>query len=132
MNTTSIGISHRRTPALLCLSALLLGVSVAPAAHSALVVMAPALFASIDVNLVLEAPPPPRHEVIVERERPSRDHVWVAGYWANRHGQHEWIAGHWEIPPRGRTVWVEPRWEKRDRGYVFIEGYWAEPKHDHH
>ena len=89
------------------------------------------LVAEVDVNLVIGAPPPPRHEVIVERERPSHDHIWVRGYWANRHGHHEWVAGHWELPPRGRNVWVEPRWEKRGHGYVFIEGFWAEPHHEH-
>lgn len=94
--------------------------------------VAPRLIAAVDVNIYLGAPPPPRHEVIVERERPSRNHVWVAGYWANHHGRHEWVAGHWELPPHGRTVWIAPRWEKRDRGYVFIDGYWAEPHHDHH
>ncbi|HEY4245728.1 MAG TPA: YXWGXW repeat-containing protein [Lacunisphaera sp.] len=93
--------------------------------------VAPRLIAAVDLNVYLGAPPPPRHEVIVERDRPSRNHVWVEGYWANRHGRHEWIAGHWELPPHGRTVWVAPRWEKRDRGYVFIEGYWAEPHHEH-
>ena len=93
------------------------------------------LIASVDVDFVFEAPPPPRHEVIVERDRPSRDHVWIPGYWAGRHNKHEWVAGHWERPPQGRTLWVEPRWEKRDRGYVFVDGYWAEPHqddHDHH
>jgi hypothetical protein len=91
----------------------------------------PRLLAAVDVNIYLGAPPAPRHEVIVERDRPSRNHVWVAGYWANRHGRHEWISGHWELPPRGRTIWIAPRWEKRDRGYVFIDGYWAEPHHEH-
>lgn len=98
--------------------------------------VAPRLIAAVDVNVYLGAPPAPRHEVIVERDRPSRNHVWVEGYWANRHGRHEWIRGHWELPPHGRTVWIAPRWEKRDRGYVFIDGYWAEPHHvhdnDHH
>ena len=69
--------------------------------------------------------------MIIERDRPSRDHVWVAGYWGYRRGEREWVPGHWERPPQGRTVWVEPRWEKRGRGYAFIEGYWAEAHHDH-
>ena len=94
--------------------------------------LVPVRVASVNVDLIFEAPPPPRHEVIVERERPSRDHVWVPGYWIGRQRKHEWVPGHWERPPHGRTLWVEPRWEKRDRGYVFVEGFWAEPHHDDH
>ena len=78
-----------------------------------------------EVNLSIDiAPPPPRREVIVEHDRPSRDHVWVPGYWAWRHEHHEWVAGHWERPPHGKHKWVEPRWDHRGHGYVFIEGYW--------
>jgi hypothetical protein len=132
MITASHPNIKRRPATWLCLPALLIGVSVAPAARSASLMAPPALVAAIDLTFILEAPPPPRHEEMVERDRPSRDHVWVAGYWANRHGKHEWVAGHWEVPPRGRTVWVEPRWEKRDRGYVFIEGSWAAPHQDDH
>ncbi len=73
----------------------------------------------ISVN---EAPPPPREEVVVER--PSRDHIWIAGYWGWNHGRHEWVSGHWELPPRGRHEWIAPRWERRGSGYVFFRGYW--------
>jgi hypothetical protein len=41
-----------------------------------------------------------------------------------RGNTHEWIAGHWELPPSGKTTWVEARWEKRGEGYVFIGGTW--------
>ena len=124
MHKTSINISKHRYA--VCLASFLLAgpVLVSSFAKSA---PPPVLVAAVDINVVLEAiSPPPRHEVIVERDRPSRDHVWIKGYWANRRGHHEWIDGHWERPPHGRTVWIEPRWEKHDRGYVFIEGYWAE------
>jgi hypothetical protein len=73
---------------------------------------------------VNDAPPPPRREVIVERDRPGRDYVWVAGYWGVRGGRRDWIPGHWERPPHPHMTWVEPRWEHRDRGYVFVEGRW--------
>jgi len=78
----------------------------------------------VRLNFVAVAPPPVRHEVIVERERPSREHVWIGGYWVWRNGRHEWIAGHWAKPPRPHAVWVEPRWERHREGYVFIEGFW--------
>ena len=71
---------------------------------------------------VVQAPPPPRTEVIIAR--PSPQHVWVCGYWVWRGHRHEWVAGHWELPPRGVQVWVAPRWEHRPNGYVFVEGCW--------
>jgi len=77
-----------------------------------------------EVIIVHEAPPPPRREVIIERNRPSRDHVWVKGYWVWRGSRHVWVDGHWERPPRPHAVWVEPRWERRPEGHIFIEGYW--------
>jgi hypothetical protein len=79
---------------------------------------------SVHVNFVAQPPPPLRHEVIVERERPSHEHVWINGYWVWRDGRHVWIGGHWERPPHPRAVWVEPRWEHRREGYVFVAGFW--------
>jgi hypothetical protein len=77
-----------------------------------------------EVVVIGNAPPPPRREIILERDRPSPRHVWIKGYWVWRGGRHEWLAGHWELPPRPNAVWVEPRWEHRGNGYVFIEGVW--------
>jgi hypothetical protein len=140
MKTTFAFPETRLARAWLCLSALLIGIlAAAPLSGAPLPALraAPRLVAEVDLNIILTAPPPPRHEVIIERDRPSRDHVWIAGYWGNQRGQHVWVAGHWEKPPHGRMLWVEPRWERRGRGYVFIEGYWAEAHedrdhHDHH
>jgi len=132
MTTTPTDLKFRKFILRYALPALIAAGTLAPLSSRGAAVFAPHLIATaVDLNVYLGAPPAPRHEVIVERDRPSRNHVWVAGYWANRHGRHEWIPGHWELPPRGRTVWIAPRWEKRDRGYVFIEGYWAEPRHEH-
>jgi len=79
---------------------------------------------SLHLNFVAQPPPPPRREVIIESQRPSREHVWIRGYYVWREGRHVWIAGHWELPPRPHAVWVEPRWERHPEGHVFIEGYW--------
>jgi hypothetical protein len=72
--------------------------------------------------VIREAPPAPRQEVIVAR--PSERHVWIAGYWAWRHGRHEWVGGHWELPPHGRSHWEPAHYEHRGNGYIFIEGFW--------
>lgn len=74
-------------------------------------------------QIVVVAPPPPiRQEVVYAR--PSKNHVWVPGFWSWSHGRYVWIAGHYALPPRGRERWVEPRWEHRGNNYVFIEGHW--------
>jgi hypothetical protein len=93
----------------------------AVAVHAQVAVASPV---SVGVGFVAQPPPPPRREVVLERERPSRDHVWINGYWVWREGRHAWVAGHWERPPHPHAVWVEPRWEHRREGYVFIAGSW--------
>jgi hypothetical protein len=132
MKTPSANLLPPRPAVWLCLPVLLLSALVPSLAPGATRMAPPARVADVDLSIVLGVPPPPRREVIIERDRPSRDHVWVAGYWANRRGQREWVAGRWERPPQGRTLWVEPRWEKRGHGYAFIEGYWAAPRRDDH
>ena len=88
------------------------------------VVVQPSPSVSVHLNFVAVPPPPPRHEVVIESQRPSREHVWIKGYYVWRENHHAWIAGHWERPPHPHAVWVEPRWEKHPEGHVFIEGFW--------
>ncbi len=84
----------------------------------------PTASVNVHLNYVSVPPPPPRHEVVIESQRPSREHVWIKGYYVWRDGHHAWIAGHWERPPHPHAVWVEPRWEAHPQGHVFIEGCW--------
>jgi hypothetical protein len=85
---------------------------------------APRALAGVDINVNLDGPPPPRHEVIVERDRPSPDHVWVGGYWGGSPGHYAWTGGHWEKPPHRGAHWVEPRWETHGHEKVFVKGSW--------
>ena len=80
-----------------------------------------------DVVMVNEAPPPPYQEIVVERDRPGRDYIWVGGYWSWSHGHHVWVGGHWDRPPHPGAVWIEPRWERRGNSYAFVQGFWREP-----
>jgi len=86
------------------------------------------ILAGISVNIDLGAPPPPpRHEVIVERERPGPDYVWVGGYWGGSPGHYTWMAGHWDRPPHGHEhgVWVAPHWERDHDGHYYqVKGEW--------
>ena len=109
------------TPALILLSGCV--VAERPRSHRT-VFVEPAPAMAVDTMVIATAPPPPRREVIIERERPSSDHTWVGGYWNWREGRHVWIAGHWERPPQPGCTWIEPRWEHRDHGYVFVGGSW--------
>lgn len=72
--------------------------------------------------VVMQAPPQAQQEV--PSARPSRDHVWVPGYWSWRYSRYEWQAGHWEIPPRAGAVWMPPRWQPEGTSWRFYEGYW--------
>lgn len=76
------------------------------------------------VVVIREAPPPLRREIVVERERPSARHVWIAGFWRHDGRVYMWVPGRWEVPPHARAVWVEPRWEFRGGTHIFIEGVW--------
>ena len=70
------------------------------------------------------APPPPRHEVIIER--PGPQHVWVAGYhrWDGR--QYAWVPGTWVVPPQPYYHrWVPGHWRHAPGGWLWVEGRWA-------
>ena len=92
---------------------------------SGLVLLAAPVLADVSVHVDLGAPPPPRHEVVVESARPGPDYIWVAGYWGGEPGHYAWVAGHWDRPPRHGSVWVAPRWERdHDGRYHMVKGEW--------
>lgn len=94
----------------------------APAAYpAATAVTVPSPVGASSV-IVMQAPPQAQQEV--PSPRPSRDHVWVSGFWTWRNSRYEWMAGHWEIPPRVGAVWVPPRWQPEGNSWRFYEGYW--------
>jgi hypothetical protein len=75
--------------------------------------------------VIVRVPPPPLRED-VRLAQPSREHVWIKGYWRHDGRIHIWVTGHWEKPPHPGLAWIEPRWEPREGGYVFIPGSWSE------
>jgi hypothetical protein len=64
-------------------------------------------------HLVARAPPPP---LLVESPGtpPSRDAVWIPGFWAWTGQRFAWVAGTWSAPRPGMR-WIEGHW-KPDRG----------------
>jgi hypothetical protein len=86
------------------------------------------LLAEVSINVVIDAPPPaPRHEVIVERDRPGPDYVWIDGYWDGTPGHYVWVAGRWDRPPHPHGRWMAPHWDKdRDGHYHMTRGEWRD------
>jgi len=73
--------------------------------------------------IVMQAPPAPPPPAAVP-ERPTSQHVWLAGYWTWQNNRYEWMAGHWAMPPHSAANWVNPRWAPEGGSYRFHEGYW--------
>lgn len=75
-------------------------------------------------RVVVVPEPPPRVRVEVRTVRPSRDHIWVDGYWNWHEHSYVWIGGRWGIPPQRGRVWVAPRYERAERGGHYTSGHW--------
>src|ERR1044072_4659985 len=68
--------------------------------------------------VVTDAPPAQR---IVEQRPPppTRDSVWIDGYYSWNGRQYVWEPGHWAVPPHGFTLWIGPRYARDPRGYTY-------------
>ncbi len=71
--------------------------------------------------------PPVRLEERVTR-RPSRSHVWVAGYWKRSDAEWTWIRGCWVVPPVRGARWISGKWVDSDGGWKWEAGYWKAPR----
>lgn len=56
--------------------------------------------------------------------RPSRRHIWIAGYHRWDGNAYVWERGRYEVPPREHARWIAPRYTHRRDGYVYYEGHW--------
>jgi hypothetical protein len=56
--------------------------------------------------------------------RPSRDAIWIAGYYNFTGTGYAWKPGRWEVPPAGLTAWVPPSWQPSGNEYVYLPGRW--------
>jgi hypothetical protein len=79
----------------------------------------------LHVRIVGTAPPPLRREVIVYRERPARDHVWVRGFYDWQGDDWAWVPGHWVAPPERSVRWVSPRYVRVDEGWRYEPAHWS-------
>jgi hypothetical protein len=94
----------------------------APAGENIQYVTTSTALPGTNVIVVKQQPPAPPVEAVVAQ--PSRDHVWMPGYWTWRNERYEWMAGRWQIPPHVGAQWINPRWKKDGNAFRFYEGYW--------
>ena len=80
------------------------------------------LLTSCTGYIVGYGPPEPREEVIIVA--PSPRYVWVPGYYTYSGGTYIWIEGRYQIPPRGKTRYVQGEWVKTPKGYKRGKGHW--------
>jgi hypothetical protein len=81
-----------------------------------------AFSAQISIGIQIGQPPPPR-VIHVVPARPSRELVWVDGYWYPVNKHYRWQEGYWVRPPFAQAVWIVPRYSE---GRYFA-GYWSQP-----
>jgi hypothetical protein len=68
-------------------------------------------------------PPPLKPEVITPE--PTKEHVWIPGYWERDPNQWQWVPGHWEKPPILSARWVTGYWRVQENRYHWHPGHWA-------
>jgi hypothetical protein len=103
----------------------------------------PALAAVVSAPLFAQLPPPPPMpplpglEIRIGRQapprirrerravRPSRDAVWVAGFWDWQGDSWVWIPGRWVVPEARRARWIAPRYVRIAGGWRYIPGHWS-------
>lgn len=84
--------------------------------------------AAVDVDLVVQVPPPPlRYEPVPP---PRVGYVWTPGYWAWRNNAHVWVGGTW-VASRPGYVYRQPAWVQRDGKWHYARGGWARHDKDH-
>jgi hypothetical protein len=73
-------------------------------------------------HLVASSPPRP---LLVESPgaAPSREAVWIAGFWSWTGQRYAWVAGSWSAPYPGRT-WIEGYWKREGRSWNWVPGRW--------
>jgi hypothetical protein len=78
---------------------------------------------SIHIRVAPDAPPPMRREI--RMERPSRNHIWIAGYWDRQDDRWAWAPGRWEEPSQRGATWVKPRYQRDSGSYRYEPGHWS-------
>ncbi len=78
---------------------------------------------AVRIRIAPEAPPPPRMEV--RMARPSRNHMWIQGYWDRQDDRWAWAPGRWERPEQRGASWVRPQYRPEGGAYRYEPGHWS-------
>ena len=81
------------------------------------------MIGDLHVRIVPQAPPRRRREV--RTERPSRNHLWVKGFWHHTGSDWSWNDGRWSERPQRRAKWIAPKYKRTRGGYRYIPGHWS-------
>lgn len=76
-----------------------------------------------DRMVVVRSQPPAPYAERIPRQ-PTRDAVWIPGYWVSQRNQWVWVSGRWEVPPRRNAHYENPQWEKKGTEFHFSIGGW--------
>ena len=69
------------------------------------------------------APPPPHAEIMPPE--PSKEHVWIPGYWERDPNKWVWVQGRWIKPPILPARWVNGYWMVEEGRYHWHPGHWG-------
>ena len=81
---------------------------------------------AVKIRIAPDAPPPLRHET--RSFRPSRNHVWIAGYWDRQGDRWDWAPGRWEEPSQRGSRWVKPQYRREGGAYRYEPAHWSHQK----
>ena len=100
-----------------------LALTLLPCAPAAAQVSVGLEIGQVFVRIAPEPPPAPRMEV--RMSPPSRDHVWVEGYWDRVRDRWTWCPGRWERPARQGVAWVRPQYLREGDAWRYEPGHWS-------
>ena len=81
---------------------------------------------AVRIRIAPDAPPPLRVEA--RPHRPSRNHVWIGGYWDRQDDRWAWAPGRWEEPAERTHHWIKPRYQREGGAYRYEPGHWSHQK----
>jgi hypothetical protein len=89
---------------------------------------------NVTVYRVREAAKVPTAKSETKGRAPSKDAIWVPGYWSLQADRNTgssagwvWVAGQWVTPPVRTARWDPAHWGWSDEWWSWIPGHWVQP-----
>lgn len=77
----------------------------------------------LHIRIATDAPPRARSERTMAR--PSRDAVWIRGYWDRQGDRWAWVPGRWERQSDRRARWINARYTREGRAWRYEPAHWS-------